>query len=102
MRRANRVVTGLSLGMVLLLSCQTPTGRSEAGPRTVEIAMTEFRFTPAEVQVRSGETVRSVLVNKGTVAHASMIGAPGGAGGARAGDGRRHGRAAHGRGAPWR
>jgi uncharacterized cupredoxin-like copper-binding protein len=76
MRRAGWVVTGLSLGIVLLLGCQTPTGRSEAGPRTVEIVMTEFRFTPAEVQVRPGETVRFVLVNKGTVAHEFMIGTP--------------------------
>jgi uncharacterized cupredoxin-like copper-binding protein len=50
----------------------TPT--APGGIRTVEVAMTEFRFTPDHVTVAAGETVRLVFRNEGTVVHDAFLG----------------------------
>lgn len=43
--------------------------------RTVRLAMTDaFRFTPADVTVKRGETVRFVIVNSGKVLHEMVLG----------------------------
>lgn len=47
---------------------------SETGIRTVEIEMRDIEFSPDEVQVESGETVRFVFHNVGAVAHDAFIG----------------------------
>ena len=45
--------------------------------RTVEIDMTDnMRFTPAEISVRQGETVRFVVKNSGAVKHELVLGTP--------------------------
>lgn len=45
--------------------------------RTIEIRMTDnMRFTPKEIQVKLGETVRLVAVNAGKVLHEIVIGTP--------------------------
>lgn len=45
-------------------ACQ-PTGTAE----TVELAMTEYRFSPDHLRLRSGTAYRLVLVNRGTELH---------------------------------
>jgi uncharacterized cupredoxin-like copper-binding protein len=43
--------------------------------RTVRLAMTDaFRFTPADVTVKRGETVRFVVANSGKVLHEMVLG----------------------------
>ncbi len=43
--------------------------------RTVRLAMTDaFRFTPADVTVKRGETVRFVVANSGRVLHEMVLG----------------------------
>ncbi len=45
--------------------------------RTIEIRMSDdMRFTPKEIQVKLGETVRMVAVNAGKVLHEIVIGTP--------------------------
>ena len=42
--------------------------------RTVEIDMTDIAFTPKSLDVKAGETVRFVLVNKGQLLHEFNLG----------------------------
>lgn len=42
--------------------------------RTVEVEMTEFAFTPAELTFSAGETVRFVFTNTGEVEHEAVLG----------------------------
>lgn len=42
---------------------------SEAATRTVEVAMSEFSFEPAEFEATAGETVEFVVTNLGVVEH---------------------------------
>ena len=42
--------------------------------RTVEVDMTDMAFTPKSVEVKAGETVRFVLVNKGQLLHEFNLG----------------------------
>lgn len=42
--------------------------------RTVHVDMTDMAFTPTSVQVKAGETVRFVLVNKGQLLHEFNLG----------------------------
>jgi len=37
--------------------------------RTIEVQMTDMAFTPTSLEVKAGETVRFVLVNKGQLLH---------------------------------
>lgn len=48
-----------------------PAKASSAGSRlrTVRIEMTENQFTPKNIQIKAGETVRFVVVNKGQLLH---------------------------------
>jgi uncharacterized cupredoxin-like copper-binding protein len=51
-----------------------PTDPSKAR-RTVRVDMTDdMRFTPAEIRVRRGDTVRFVAANKGQVLHEMVLG----------------------------
>ena len=44
-------------------------------PREIRVEMLDaMRFTPAEIQVRAGERVRFVLVNKGKLEHEFVLG----------------------------
>ena len=50
-------------------------GKAAQVTRTVEVDMTDsMRFTPAEVSVQQGETVRFVVKNSGAVKHELVIG----------------------------
>lgn len=50
-------------------------GKAAQATRTVEVDMTDsMRFTPAEVSVQQGETVRFVVKNSGAVKHELVIG----------------------------
>lgn len=42
--------------------------------RTIDVAMSEMRFAPAELQVRRGETVKFILANKGKLLHEMVLG----------------------------
>lgn len=57
---------------------QTPwgiAGDAAAVARTVTIRMTDtMRFTPDAIEVKQGETVRFVLLNKGRLLHEMVIG----------------------------
>ena len=60
-----------------IASEETPFGR-EGDPkkvsRTVKVDMTEMRFSPAELKVKQGETVRFVVKNSGQLMHEMVIG----------------------------
>ena len=50
-------------------------GDARRAKRTIEIAMTDdMRFTPSNIEVKHGETVRFVVRNKGKVLHEMVIG----------------------------
>ena len=50
-------------------------GDAKDARRTIEVAMTDdMRFTPSNIEVRQGETVRFVVRNKGKVMHEMVIG----------------------------
>ena len=72
-------------GWLLALSLPvmaSPAGHSDFGQpapaasaaRTVEIDMTDMAFTPKSLDVKAGETVRFVLVNKGQLLHEFNLG----------------------------
>lgn len=42
---------------------------AESGPREIRIVLDDFTFEPQDITVKSGERVRLVLVNEGSVAH---------------------------------
>jgi uncharacterized cupredoxin-like copper-binding protein len=58
----------LGLGLV---ACQ---GGAPAGPQTVQVRMSEFKFEPDPIRVKAGQEVRLDLVNEGTVVHEFMVG----------------------------
>jgi len=50
-------------------------GDAKRVSRTVKLDMTDaFRFTPADVTVKRGETVRFVVANRGKVLHEMVLG----------------------------
>lgn len=50
-------------------------GDAKTAKRTIEIAMTDdMRFTPSNIEVKQGETVKFVLRNKGKILHEMVIG----------------------------
>lgn len=50
-------------------------GERRAAKRTIEIRMSDdMRFMPSRVEVRQGETVRLVMLNRGAVLHELVIG----------------------------
>ena len=72
-------------GCLLALSLPvmaSPAGHAEFGQpapaasatRTVEINMTDIAFAPTSLDVKAGETVRFVLVNKGQLLHEFNLG----------------------------
>jgi len=64
--------------MSTMSSASLPTG-TPGDPakvtRTIELTMDDImRFTPSEIQVRAGETVRFFIKNKGKIPHEMVIG----------------------------
>lgn len=51
-----------------------PVGGSADEPRTVEVTMDEFTFTPSDLDVAVGETVTFVFSNEGAVRHEAVFG----------------------------
>ena len=47
---------------------------TEDDPRTIEVDMEDIEFSPDQVEVQDGETVRFVFDNKGAIAHDAFIG----------------------------
>jgi uncharacterized cupredoxin-like copper-binding protein len=58
------------VGLVGLSACyqQGPAGAAE-GPKSIEIVMTEMRFSPNRIDVRVGQSVSITLVNQGSERH---------------------------------
>ena len=71
-----RLMTAVSAVALLALSaCGSDDDTTSAsGTRTIEIEMRDIEFSPDEVQVEPGETVRFVFHNKGDVVHDAFIG----------------------------
>lgn len=52
-----------------------PAARTAAATRTIQIEMTDqMRFTPSQVSVKRGDSVRFVVINRGAVMHEMVIG----------------------------
>lgn len=49
-------------------------GESSGEPRTVEVSMTDMAYSPADLDVAVGETVRFVFRNDGAVRHEAVFG----------------------------
>ena len=76
-RNPIRLMTALAAAAVLLLAaCGDDDSETTAGSgtRTIEIEMRDIEFSPDEVSVEPGETVRFVFQNSGAVAHDAFIG----------------------------
>ncbi|MCW5752431.1 MAG: cupredoxin domain-containing protein [Alphaproteobacteria bacterium] len=51
-------------------------GKAAAATRTITITMHDNYYEPERIQVRAGETVRLIVVNKGELLHEFAIGRP--------------------------
>lgn len=49
-------------------------GDAKAVSRTITVGMKEMRFSPSQIEVRLGETIRFVLKNEGELLHEMVIG----------------------------
>lgn len=50
------------------------TAGNQSEPRTIEIEMRDIAFSPNQIDVKAGETVRFIFTNAGTVTHDAFIG----------------------------
>lgn len=76
-RQPLRLMTAVGAAAVLLLAaCGDDDSGTTAGSgtRTIEIEMRDIEFSPDEVQVEPGETVRFVFRNNGAIRHDAFIG----------------------------
>ena len=63
------------LGYIQLVGPGAPTVGTKDDPRLVHIDMTDaLKFTPDQVAIQSGEAVRFILTNSGTVTHEFQVG----------------------------
>lgn len=51
-----------------------PVGGPADGPRTIEVTMTDMAYSPSELDVAAGETVKFVFRNDGAVRHEAVFG----------------------------
>ncbi len=50
-------------------------GKQDQVSRSIEVEMDDnMRFTPTEIAVKAGETIKFVIINKGKIAHEMVIG----------------------------
>jgi uncharacterized cupredoxin-like copper-binding protein len=49
-------------------------GAAERVDRVIRVMATEFKYLPAAIEVRAGETVRFVITNTGTLDHEFVLG----------------------------
>ena len=76
-RTARRIMAiTLALAVMSLAACggDDEASAPESGTRTIEIEMRDIAFSPDEVDVRDGETVRFVFTNVGEARHDAFIG----------------------------
>ena len=74
MRRATFLSVPIAAALVAA-ACgggATPRGAATDAPRTVQIGISDFFFSPALLTLRSGETVKVLLKNAGTQEHTFM------------------------------
>lgn len=77
-----RIMLGLlsAAGILLLAACSTGepamTPGSATDPRVISVDLLDFTFEPAIVDVRRGESVRFVAVNRSDLPHELFIGSP--------------------------
>ncbi len=57
----------------LAVACGGGGGSSSGGGNNVTVTATDFKFDPANITAKAGETVNVTLVNKGTAAHTFVI-----------------------------
>jgi uncharacterized cupredoxin-like copper-binding protein len=63
------------IGFVVLVGRDAPAMGTVAAPRPITVDMTDgLMFTPKDIQVRKGETIRFVLTNSGKTTHEFMVG----------------------------
>ena len=82
MTARNRLALAGFLLMLSVPAMASPAGHLNFGQpapaasatRTVEVEMTDIAFTPKSLDVKAGETVRFVLVNKGQLLHEFNLG----------------------------
>ena len=82
MTRRNRVALAACVLAFSVSAGASPSSHSEIGQpapaasatRTVNIEMTDLAFSPKTLEVKAGETVRFVLVNKGQLLHEFNLG----------------------------
>lgn len=69
-------VAALAIGALTLAACgdDDTTAGTASSPRTVDVDMRDIEFSPDQVDVQAGETVRFVFHNKGAVTHDAFIG----------------------------
>ena len=70
------VFAALVVATLTLAACgdDDTTAGTASAPRTMEIEMRDIAFSPDEIDVQAGETIRFVFHNKGAVAHDAFIG----------------------------
>jgi uncharacterized cupredoxin-like copper-binding protein len=69
------LATALAIALTVIVSaCGGGSVDNAAGGRTIDIDMRDNDFSPAGVQVKTGEQVQFVFHNKGAVAHDAFIG----------------------------
>lgn len=75
-RRPTVLLSGLVIAGLALAACgdDSDNDTEASGTRTIEIEMRDVEFSPDEVQVEAGETVRFVFENTGAVTHDAFIG----------------------------
>jgi len=68
-------IGSVAAGMALVLAGCGGSGSTAAHPdKTVDVEMRELAYTPGEVAVKAGETIRFRFHNVGTVDHDAFIG----------------------------
>ena len=69
------VPASIAVAAVALAACgDDTTSATASAPRTVEIEMSDIAYSPDEVDLQAGETVRFVVRNKGAVTDDAFIG----------------------------
>ena len=72
-RLATATIAIAALGLSACGGTNTTAGTHSA-PRTVKVDMRDTAFTPLNIDVRAGETIRFVFTNSGAVTHDAFIG----------------------------
>ena len=75
--KSRLAVAALAVGALTVAACgddDDTTAGTASSTRTVEIDMRDIEFSPDQVDVQEGETVRFVFHNSGAVTHDAFIG----------------------------